>query len=293
MPAGKRPLRARAASRSLALALFSALSATGSIGLARAQAEAVFTPLSLPTISGKAAEGEVLTETHARWSAPPASYTLQWQRCDAKGNSCQSISKATGSSYRVMAADVGSTIRVSENARNAAGAVTPVLSEPTAVVRGRESGGRGGGEQGGSGGGGGGGSSSQPGSPSHPSSAELERLLARQLRPSGRAASLAALRHHGGSSMRFTLPQAGALTVKWYLVAPGPKRGKVKHKPTLLAEGHATLTASKAIAVKLRLTARGGQLLRHARKLRVEARATFAVKSGATVAATAVFALHV
>ncbi len=274
--------------RSLAPLTIAALSATACFGASPAQAETpVFTPLSLPTISGNTVENEVLTETPARWSAQPASHTLQWQRCDAKGTDCQSINEANGSTYRLTAADVGSTIRVSENARNAAGAVTPVVSEPTAVVQGHESGNHGGGEQGGGGGGG-----SQPGSPSHPSAAELERLLARQLVPSGRAASLAALRRRGGLNMRFALPRAGTLTVKWYLASPGSKHGKAKRKPTLLAVGHATLAASKPTTLSLHLTPQARRLLRHARKVRVRAKATFSVGAGAIVAA-GVFTLHV
>lgn len=286
--------RLRAGRRALVLGAFATLSAASSLMAAQARAETVFTPLSTPTISGNAVEGEVLTETHARWSQQPTGYTLQWQRCNAKGEDCQSISKANGTTYRLTAADVGSTIRIGESARDAAGAVTPDESEPTAVVQGRGSGSHDGGEQGGGGSNGGGGSSgSQPSSPSHRGSAELERLLARQLKPSGKAASLAALRRHGSLSMRFSLPDAGTLTVKWYVPASGSGHGKSKRKPTLLAEGHATLTASRATLVKLQLTPRGRQLLKHARRLRLEAKATFAVKSGATIAATSVFALGV
>ncbi len=271
--------------RWLAPIAVAALSATASMGPAPAQAETpVFTPITLPTISGNAVEEEVLTETRARWSAQPVSYILQWQRCDAKGKNCQSIDKASGPTYRLTSTDVGSTIRVSENARNAAGAVTPVVSEPTAVVQGHESGNSGGGKQGGGGGG-------QPG-PSHPSAAELEHLLARQLVPSGRAASLAALRRRGGLRLRFALPAAGTLTVKWYLASPGAKRGKAKHKPTLLAEGHATLAASKTTTLSLHLTPQGRRLLRHARKLHVQAKATLAVGSGAAIVAAGAFTLH-
>ncbi len=275
--------------RSLVPIAIAALSAAACCGASPVQAEmTVFTPLTLPTISGNTAENEVLTETRARWSAEPVSYTLQWQRCDAKGKNCQSINEASKSTYRLTAADVGSTIRVSENARNAAGAVTPVVSEPTAVVQGHESGNQGGGEQGGGGGGG-----NKPGSPSHPSAAELERLLARQLVPSGRAASLAALRRRGGLSMRFALPEAGTLAVKWYLAAPGSKHGKAKRKPTLLAEGHVTLAASKTTMLSLHLTPQGRRLLRHAHKLRIQAKATFTIGSGAAIVAAAAFTLHV
>jgi hypothetical protein len=268
--------------------VLAALSATACFGSSPTQGETpVFTPLTLPTISGNTVEGEVLTETRARWSTQPVSYILQWQRCDAKGQNCQSIDKANGSTYRLTAPDVGSTIRVSENARNAAGAVTPVVSEPTAVILGHESGNRGGGGQGGGGGG------SQPGSPSRPSAAELERLLARQLVTSGRAASLAALRRRGALTMRFALPETGTLTVKWYLASPGSKHGKAKRKPTLLAVGHVKLAASKTTPLSLHLTPRGRGLLRHARKLHVQAKATFSVGSAAAIVASGAFTLHV
>lgn len=265
------------------------------VGLPSAQAQ-VFTPLTLPTIGGSAVEGSVLTETHANWSEQPAGYTLQWQRCNAEGERCQSIPKATAKTYRLTSEDVGSTIRVSENARNAAGAVTPDLSEPTAVVRSQKSGGGGGGgsAQGGGGNTQGGGNNSHPGSgtPTHPSSAELVRLLARQLAPSGRAASIGALRRHGGLSMRFEMPAAGVVTMKWYVVAQAPRRNaKRKRGPLLLATGHATLAAGRTTTVTIRLTAGGRRLLRRSHALHLQARATFAVSGGATVTAAKTFSL--
>jgi hypothetical protein len=256
--------------------------ATGGIGPARAQAD-VFTNLSLPTISGTAVEGETLSEAHARWSAPPAGYGYQWQRCNSAGNDCNSIPKARMQSYRLTAADVGFTIRVGEDASDAEGAVTPSVSEPTAVVRAqatRESGGGGGG---GSNGGGG-----PPVSccekPAPVSSAEIKALLAHQLAPSGKTASISALLEHGGLRMSFKLPEAGTLVVKWYLV---PSAAKLKP----VAAGQAAFTAGKTVSVSIRLTAQGRALLKHARSVHLEATGTFAAKGKTAIRVTRKFAL--
>jgi hypothetical protein len=54
-------------------------------------------------------------------------------RCDAAGGACADVPGATGGTYVLGAADVGSTMRVAVTARNAAGEATAV-SAPTAVV---------------------------------------------------------------------------------------------------------------------------------------------------------------
>ena len=179
----------------LALVVLVATGLAGGTGPASAQA-AVFTDLSLPTITGTAVEGETLSETHATWSAPPTSYYDQWQRCNSSGNKCESIEKATKQTYRLTAKDVGFTIRISESASNAEGAVTPALSEPTAVIQASTTGGHGGG----SGGGPSGGGVPPPVSccaPAHRGSPEIKTILARQLAPSSRVSMSALLRAWG------------------------------------------------------------------------------------------------
>jgi hypothetical protein len=265
----------------LMLALLAALAVDGVVA-SRGQAE-VFTNFSLPTISGTAQEGQTLTEAHARWSAPPASYAYQWQRCNSKGSDCGSIEKARSQTYRLTAADVGFTIRVGESATNAEGAVTPSLSEPTAVVQALTTGEHGGGG-GAPNGGGGGPPVSCCGKTTHVGAAEIKTLLARQLAPSGKSASVSALLKRGGLRMSFKFPEAGTLVVKWYLVPSGAKLEPV-------AAGQATLTAGKAVGVGIRLTAQGRALLKHARKLHLEATGAFAVKGEATIRATRKFAL--
>jgi hypothetical protein len=226
--------------RSSVLALVTA-SALGGVGQSSAGA-AVFTNLSLPTVAGQAVESQTLTEAHATWSSPPAAYAYQWQRCNSAGEDCSSIPKAREQTYRLTAEDVGFRIRVGESARDAEGAVTPSVSEPTAVVQAQAAGEHGGG---------GGAPVSCCDRPTHvDSAAALEALLARQLVPSGKSASISALLKHGGLRASFKFPVTGALLVKWYLAPLGAKS-------KLLATGRATLAADKTVAVSIRLTAAG------------------------------------
>jgi hypothetical protein len=272
------------------LALVAVTCVTG-VGSASAQA-AVFTDISLPTISGKAVEGETLSETPATWSAQPTRRSDQWQRCNNSGHDCEAIAKATGQTYRLAAGDVGFTIRVSESASNTADAVTPALSEPTAVVvKAGATGGHGGEPSGG-----GGSSGNSPGSccstPTRVGTSEIESLLARQLLPAGKAASIPALLAHDGLSTSFTFPEAGTLTVKWYLL---PTQAKVAKKSagraTLVATGQARFAAAGKLLVRVSLTAGGRKLLRHAGKLHLEIKGAFAVKGQSAVSASKSFTL--
>jgi hypothetical protein len=86
----------------------------------------------LPTISGRAVQGEVLAEGHGAWSGSPTSFRYQWQRCDGAG--CGAIDGATGVSYTPTASDVGHTIRVHESAINVAGTSGPATSAATSMI---------------------------------------------------------------------------------------------------------------------------------------------------------------
>jgi hypothetical protein len=105
-------------------------------GTCNAQNQPVFAPVSSlpPTISGTAQQRDTLTETHGAWTNSPYGYSRQWEQCDGAGSGCQPISGATGSSYRLAAADVGHTIVAQESATNDANTDGPASSAPTAVV---------------------------------------------------------------------------------------------------------------------------------------------------------------
>lgn len=86
-----------------------------------------------PVISGPALENQVLTASAGSWSGSPTGYAYRWERCDSGGGGCSVVPEATGTSYQLTIADVGSTLRVVVTASNAGGS-TSAASGATAVV---------------------------------------------------------------------------------------------------------------------------------------------------------------
>lgn len=85
-----------------------------------------------PTISGTAGAGQTLTSSTGTWSAAPApTFTYQWQR------GTTNISGATSSSYTIVGADIGNTLRCVVTATNTVGsssansANTSTVAAPT------------------------------------------------------------------------------------------------------------------------------------------------------------------
>jgi hypothetical protein len=86
-----------------------------------------------PTIVGSTVVGQTLTANQGTWTGSGITYAYAWQRCDAAGASCTAIVAATQSTYTLVTADVGRTIRVAVTATNTTGSNT-VTSSQTAVV---------------------------------------------------------------------------------------------------------------------------------------------------------------
>ena len=90
---------------------------------------------SIPTISGTLREGETLTANPGVWTGTaPIAFAYQWQRCDANGGNCASISGATNRDYVVTAGDVNRSVRVVVRATNPAG-TRSATSAPTGVAQ--------------------------------------------------------------------------------------------------------------------------------------------------------------
>ena len=98
------------------------------IATSRATALVLAAPPSntaVPTISGKVADGQILTGTNGTWDGtPPFAYAYQWRRCDSDGDNCLDISGATGNTYQATSDDIGSTIRLQVTATNSAGSAS-------------------------------------------------------------------------------------------------------------------------------------------------------------------------
>src|SRR5262249_33105598 len=90
---------------------------------------------TLPTVTGTAQHGKILTADHGTWSGNPTSCSYQWRRCNpGDPSSCADIAGATGSSYTVVAGDVGYALEVRVTATNAGGDSVPADSALTAAV---------------------------------------------------------------------------------------------------------------------------------------------------------------
>jgi hypothetical protein len=88
----------------------------------------------VPTISGTAKVGQVLTASPGTWSNSPTSFGYQWQR-SSNGTSWTNASGAgaTTASYTIAAADAGSYLRVTVTATNPGGSAS-ASSSPTATT---------------------------------------------------------------------------------------------------------------------------------------------------------------
>ena len=89
---------------------------------------------ALPTITGTTKVGSVLTSTTGTWTGfPTPTFTRQWERCDLAGANCSDIASATGTTYTLVQADHGKTIRVKVTGTNTAGSATAESNQTTEI----------------------------------------------------------------------------------------------------------------------------------------------------------------
>jgi hypothetical protein len=86
-----------------------------------------------PTIVGSTVVGQTLTANPGTWTGSGITFAYAWSRCDASGGACTPIPAATQSTYTLVSADSGRTIRVTVTATNTTGS-NSVQSAQTAVV---------------------------------------------------------------------------------------------------------------------------------------------------------------
>jgi len=88
----------------------------------------------LPAISGTAKVGQMLGSTAGTWSgSTPMSYAYQWRRCDSTGAACANIAGATSTTYTLVTADQGQTVRARVTATNGAGSASANSAASAAV----------------------------------------------------------------------------------------------------------------------------------------------------------------
>jgi hypothetical protein len=90
---------------------------------------------ALPTVSGEAKDGRLLSVTNGSWEGtPPFSYSYQWEICAVE--KCKKLSGATSSSYRIISSEIGETLRVVVTAENAAGAKSAKSAQTATITAG-------------------------------------------------------------------------------------------------------------------------------------------------------------
>ena len=77
---------------------------------------------ALPVVTGATLRGTTLSASPGTWSGPGLSYAYQWQHDSGSGYT--DIAGATGTTYLLGVADVGSTLRIRVTATNADASVT-------------------------------------------------------------------------------------------------------------------------------------------------------------------------
>jgi len=92
------------------------------------------TNMSRPVITGEARVGQELSADEGTWSGTPTSFAFQWQRCDIDTLLCVDVTGATGRTYGVRTADIGTRLRVQVTARTDTRTGT-ATSGATAVVQ--------------------------------------------------------------------------------------------------------------------------------------------------------------
>ncbi len=75
-------------------------------------------------------------------------------------------------------------------------------------------------------------------------------------------------------SLTFIPPAAGTLEVIWYLNVKGAHG---KYKQVVLAQAKVTFTNTKKTTVKLKLTAKGIQVLKNRKRMSLKGKATFTI----------------
>jgi len=118
--------------------MIAVLAVTFGTGVAAARTEGkrpTATNRSLPKISGNPMLGATLTGTTGSWSGTVLSYSFQWKRCNTSGGNCSAIAGAASTTYLLVSADVGSTLRFVVTTRNRKG-YTAASSAPTAPIGG-------------------------------------------------------------------------------------------------------------------------------------------------------------
>jgi hypothetical protein len=130
--------------------------------------------------------------------------------------------------------------------------------------------------------------------PVAPTAAQIKGGLLRELTPSGNAARIPALVKNHGYRLSFATLTAGKLLIAWYYLPRGarPASSAHAHAPVLVAIGKATSGQIGILVIKIKLTASGLWMLRHANRLKLTAQGTFTPSGSRAIVARKTFTVR-
>jgi beta-galactosidase len=132
----------------------------------------------------------------------------------------------------------------------------------------------------------------QPATPPGPSRARVKAALAAVLSPRGAQARIGRLLRNSGYTFTFGAPSTGKLVIDWYYVTK-PARSSHNRRPRKVLVASASQSIKKAgrARVKVKLTARGRSLLKHAKRQRLVVEARFTPMGESTTTSSKVITL--
>jgi hypothetical protein len=119
--------------------------------------------------------------------------------------------------------------------------------------------------------------------------AQITSALTSQLAPRGKGAKIANVLKAGAYTFSFSALAAGSVVISWYEVPKGAHLSAAR--PILVATGTATAAKAGVVKVKIKLTTKGKQLLRHARSVKLTAKGSFTPTGKAAVVAFKTFTI--
>lgn len=247
-------------------------------------------------IRGFVEVGKSLTCEPGSWTGGP---TYTYAFIDSAGG--QVLQQGPAAVYPLTSADLGRAILCEVFATNAGGtgigrtpALPPIEASRTGAAAGPPVGS------------GGGPTAPQPVAASSPvpgagvlgsntqgaSVSQIAALLKEALAPSGKLAKIASLTRSGSTTVTFAAPQAGSVSIDWYLAGAraSSARGRAA-KPLLVAVGHKAFAKAGNGRIAIVLTSAGKRALRGRTHATLTAKGTFTRAGASAVTVSKAFAL--
>jgi hypothetical protein len=222
----------------------------------------------LPSISGVGLSGQILSCEQGSWvsTPPPSSFSYQWLR-----DGMSAVVDGRDASYVVQSVDQGQTLSCEVTASNVVGhssVVSGGLMIAPAGPRGESN------------------DLESVSGGADVSAARVRTMLDGWLRRSGNMARITAFLKNGAFYTSLHSLTAGTVTINWYGDHFSARRASVRSRQTLVAIGKRTFQGPSTATLKIKLTAEGERLLKHAKQVRLTAKGTFTAVGMAPITST-------